>query len=515
MTDSRDSLLAECSRLMAAGRWNEATSRLEQALVAAPTDVLIAFSLATAYRQSAELEKAEALFARLHAALPDMPEAVIGLAQSRAEQGRQEDAAHLLRAFLIRNPAASAAVESALGTILLKSGHPTMAVTGFERAARLAPSAQTLGNLAEIKSLHRHFDAAEPLYKQALALAPELPSLRLNYAVHLLSQGKVRDGWVAFEARLCPEIPDAPIRKIPLERWDGTKPENRHILVASEQGLGDEIRFSALLPALAARARKVTVECDPRLVPIFARSFPDLEVRSFSRVKRAGHGQYSYGWLPAEDGPDCYIDLGSLPLMLNWPYEAPDNKNGFLRPLPDRVRQMRSILSDASDETAQAPGEHMRLVGLSWASSANHFGRAGNYPPLPLWKDLLCLPNVRFVSLQHDPSGVETRNLAEMSGREVLHLPDLDLRNDLESLAALEAALDLVLSIGNATGALAGAIGTPVIELVSTPGWVPLIGERDCFIGATRRVAQTAPGSWEQPLERAFTLAKCMTGTSR
>ncbi|WP_420405618.1 hypothetical protein [Nisaea sp.] len=498
MPESRDSLLADSRRLMTEGRWNEACARLEQGLAAAPADLLIAFTLATAYRLSGSGEKAAELFARLHTALPDMAEAAVGLAQCRADLGAPKEACRVLRRFAARNPA-TAQTYTALGEICLKSGDNDAVVDAFARATALAPTATHHGNLAEALSIRREFAPAELQYRKALELAPDTPALRLNYAVHLLSQGKVREGWRAFEARLDPRLPDAPARNLSLPRWDGSCLTARHLLVVSEQGLGDEIRLAALLPELAGRARLVTVECDPRLVTLFQRSMPEIRFHAFSRIKRGGRGHYAYGWLPAEDGPDCYIELGSLALRLERPLALPERESGFLHPDPGIAWTLRDRLRE---KAGSGP-----LIGLSWTSSARQFGRATNYPPLDAWRDLLALPDASFVSLQHDNAAHDAARLAELTGRTVLQLDGLDLRNDLESLAALASNLDLMLSVGNATAALAGAVGTPTVELLSTPGWVPLIEDRDSFLAANYRCTQTVPGDWSSPIERARELA--------
>lgn len=498
MPDSRDSLIADCRHLMGEGKWNEARARLEQALAANPTDVLIAYTLATAYRLSGASDRARTIFGSLNAALPEMSEAATGLALVDADLGRAQAALDLLQRFAIRHPGV-AQVYATAGEIALKSSHFDSVIPAFSRAVMLAPTAAQHGNLAEVLSLRHSFQDAERHYRHALELDPDSPSLRLNYAVHLLSQGKVRDGWQAFEARLDPRIPDAPVRTLSLPRWDGSGLSDRHLLVVSEQGLGDEIRLASLLPDLLDAAGAVTVECDPRLVSLFARAMPKLRAKPYSRVKRAGHGHYTYGWLPEKDGPDCYIELGSLPLRLNLPLRDPKNAAGYLRPQPDLANEIGKEL--------RAKARSRRLVGLSWLSGAQQFGRATNYPPLTVWRDLLDLPDVGLVSLQYGVAEADVRALSELAEREILNLEHLELRDDLESLAALGSCLDLVLSVGNATAALTGAVGTPTIELLSTPGWVPRIGEQDTFLGANLRCAQTRQGDWSGPVTRARSLA--------
>ncbi|MEP2876634.1 tetratricopeptide repeat protein [Nisaea sp.] len=498
MLESRDSLLADCQQLMANGKWNEARSRLENAFATSPSDVLIAYTLASACRISGAADRAAQLFQAIHTALPDMAEAATGLAFSLAELNRATEATNILRQYLVRHPEQASAY-GALAEIWMKSGFFAAVTRGFKATAILAPTADNLGNLAESISLQRSFELAEQCYQRALAEAPGSAKLQMNYAIHLLTQGKTDEGWKYFEARLHPDVADAPIRTLSLPRWDGNALADKHILVVSEQGLGDEIRLAAMLPELVRKARALTVECDPRLVTLFKRSMPSVDFHAFSRIKKSGRGYYTYGWLPGDGGPECYIEIGSLPLMLGHGLTMPENVGGFLVP--------SITLQDEIGDKLRASAKGRPLVGLSWASSARQFGRATNYPPPESWRRLLDLPEICLVSLQYGEAARAVKEMEEATGHMIIQLEELDLRDDLEALAALEASLDLVLAVGNATAALSGALGTKTLELLASPGWVPLLNDRDSFLGATHRVAQKQLGDWIYPVERVRELA--------
>jgi ADP-heptose:LPS heptosyltransferase len=51
----------------------------------------------------------------------------------------------------------------------------------------------------------------------------------------------------------------------------GDPVNRRHILVITEQGLGDCIMFARYLPLLAGQGARITVACSPPLRPIFER----------------------------------------------------------------------------------------------------------------------------------------------------------------------------------------------------------------------------------------------------
>lgn len=58
--------------------------------------------------------------------------------------------------------------------------------------------------------------------------------------------------------------------------WDGRPFDGRDVLVRCYHGLGDTLMFSRFLPLLRARAARVTVEMQPRLLPLF-RGFPGID----------------------------------------------------------------------------------------------------------------------------------------------------------------------------------------------------------------------------------------------
>jgi ADP-heptose:LPS heptosyltransferase len=90
-------------------------------------------------------------------------------------------------------------------------------------------------------------------------------------------------------------------------------------------------------------------------------------------------------------------------------------------------------------------------------------------------KDLvksLQAPGVRFVNLQYGDVSAEIEALERDEGIQVLQCPGLDTTDDLDGLAALIEACDEVVSIGNATAHLAGALGkNTTVLLPKAPSW--------------------------------------------
>ncbi len=92
------------------------------------------------------------------------------------------------------------------------------------------------------------------------------------------------------------------------------------LLVTAEQGVGDHLMFASMFPELVAEAprtgRHVILECDPRLVPLFARSFPDATVKPQQLQTVGGVTTAQYGWLKTCGGANIATEMGSLPRHL-------------------------------------------------------------------------------------------------------------------------------------------------------------------------------------------------------
>lgn len=505
--EARDSLLRACSALAGQGRWNEAIARLAAAFGEEPADPMAAFTLATYRRFAGDLDGAIRLYRSLAAGLPASSDIALALARTLIEKGEPAQALRALAPHALAAPQ-NAALLATAGEAQLADGKPAAALALFRRAAVLAPEdGEIRANLAEVLSRERHYAEAERQFRAALRLLPGKATLHFNYAIHLFCTGRVAEGWQAYEARLAPDYPDAPVRHLSLPRWAGEPLTGRHVLVLSEQGLGDEIRFGALLGDLARRARRLTVETDPRLVRLYGAALPGARVHAFSRVKRGARPHFSYGWLGADDPPECYIEVGSLAPLLGAGIAEPASPEGYLSPLPDRQAEMERRIAPLAAGRAR--------VGLVWTSAVVTPRRARSYGPVEVWASLLSLPDASFFALQYGAVEDQVAALAEAGGAPVHFFADLDLRADLETLAAYEASLDLVVAVPTATSALAAAVGTPTIEIVPYPDWVPSVGGRDAFLGQARRIVPEANGDWPAAMAAVRPLAEAALAARR
>ncbi|WP_042695116.1 tetratricopeptide repeat protein [Azospirillum sp. B506] len=340
-----------------------------------------------------------------------------------------------------------------LADLRQRQGRLDAALKGWGRALALEPLRAewryNSGNALHAAGRPAEADAA---YRRAVEDDPTLTLAAFNRGYAALARGDLDIGWTGLEARFAAgqALPD---RRFRIPAWDGGDLTGKTLLVWREQGVGDELMYSACYPDLIARilsgAGRVIVECEPRLAALIARSFPQATVRA------------------ATEDPtdaDCHIPAGSLPLRLGWGVSGFAKQGGWLRAEEAAVERWR----DWSGGSGSA-----LTVGLCWRSSLRGALRDANYAPLTDWAPILTLPGLRLVNLQYDECEAELANAERRFGI-AIHRPPLDLKNDLDGAAALTAALDLVVSAGTSVAEMAGALGVPVWRIGPAGDWTAL-----------------------------------------
>src|SRR3546814_15250656 len=96
----------------------------------------------------------------------------------------------------------------------------------------------------------------------------------------MMSLGRLGEAWPQYRTRMNVRSSDprGAAFSARLPPWDGVVRPGQRLLVWGEQGVGDQVLFGGMLPGLLASGADIVFGCDPRLVPLFARSIPGLRV---------------------------------------------------------------------------------------------------------------------------------------------------------------------------------------------------------------------------------------------
>lgn len=373
-----------------------------------------------------------------------------------------------------------------LGRAYQKLHEPERALACFEAALRLRADDAELYDFrgSMVQELGRLPEAFAD-FERALVLRPDFPLALFHRAMARLLAGDFERGWDDYELRRLSA--DQAQATAGLPRWDGSAPEKRTLLITREQGLGDEIMFASILPQLLAQAGRCILECDPRLVALFRRSFPGATI----------FGTEPGGGLPpsiARSSIDAVIEAGSLPGMYRRRLADFPRHQGYLRADADAVSRWRARLA------ALGPG---LKVGLSWTGGVQRTRRALRSLSLEQLLPLLRTRGARFVSLQYTADArSDVEALRARHGIEVTHWPEAI--DDYDQTAALVCALDLTVSVCTSLVHLCGALGRPAWVLAPlSPEWrYGASGESMPWYPSVRLFRQTAYAQWTPVIDQ-------------
>lgn len=375
-------------------------------------------------------------------------------------------------------------VHKKIGDAHRMQGAQERAVAAYRRAVALRPGyADALHELGGLLRAERDLAGALACFREAQASEPDHPRAGFAEALVLLLQGNFRAGWAAYECRWKSIDHATPMRLYLQPAWQGQSIDGA-LLLWPEQGVGDEIMFSALLPDVVRTGMRCILECDPRLQPLFARSFPQVEVIS---DREAAHD-------PAR-GIAAQLPIGSLPSFYrNHRTEFSSAISPYLLADPGRREHYRSRYADAR-----------KAVGLAWYSDNVKTGKDRSID-LPILKPLFAASELRWVSLQYGEHEWLNEQITA-AGVPVFLDPEVDQLQSLDEFAAQVAAMDLVVTIDNTTAHLAGALGVPVwLLLPFAPDWrwPHATDGRSPWYPSMRIFQQPTRGHWGSVVTQVF-----------
>ncbi|HEV8004125.1 MAG TPA: tetratricopeptide repeat protein, partial [Planctomycetaceae bacterium] len=428
------------------GKTTESLAAFRRALELNPTSPGMQFNLGNALKDASEFSAAAAEFRRVLAQEPTRAEAWSGLGD--ALRGMEEFAeARRCHERAIELAPRSADVHYNLGLMHRDEGQLSRAAECFLKAACLRPDfSDAHANLANTYEDLGHLPQALVAFDRALRLKPDAPLIQFNRSLALLRQGDLAQGWPAYEWRW---RHNGKPRVFSEAEWTPALDPTATVLIYSEQGIGDEVMFASCFGEVISRSGRCLIECEPRLLKLFARSFP-----AATFFPRAGQIDPRTAGVPHWDSQ---IASGSLPRLLRPRLDAFPTHAGYLVPDSEKVRQWR--------DRFERLGVGL-TVGIAWRGGKDPATRRRRSTTLAQWASLFRIPGVAFVNLQYGDCTAELEQTRRDFAANLHDWPDADPLSDLDNQAAQIAALDLVISVDNATVHLAGALNIPVWTLL-------------------------------------------------
>ncbi|MBF0449673.1 MAG: tetratricopeptide repeat protein [Candidatus Magnetomorum sp.] len=369
------------------------------------------------------------------------------------------------------------------GMALKEKGHYDQALKVFQQLLETNPDhIQSYINMGTIFREMGLYSPAMIYYEKALQLKPDDAEAQRNRSLLLLVQGDLKNGFDAYEFRWMADGVQVK-RNLKPPQWDGTDLTDRHIFVWGEQGMGDELLFASMFPDLLQKAGQVSIECAPGLLPLFIRSFPQAVV--VPSCKDSARDPHLF------PEADCHRPAGSLFRFLRTSPDQFPQHNGYLKADEKKVKMLCEQYLNAN---------HLLKVGISWAGD-----RDNDHPAqLESWKPILSCPNIQFFNLQYGDCQEEIDRIQEQLNISIFNDPDIDPLKSIDDQAAQIQVMDLVISIGNTTAQLAGALGKPVwVLLPVSSDWHWFSNRTDSpWFPSMRLFRQPQLGDWESVIQQ-------------
>jgi tetratricopeptide (TPR) repeat protein/ADP-heptose:LPS heptosyltransferase len=446
---------------------------------------------------------------------PNISEAYFGLAKAQYEEGQLEAALENCKATNATRPDLEEVFDM-MGTIQLALGDLDAALVSFKKVLTINPNSKRahnnlgvayykLGDLDASIEAHKisvrvnpdsslcHFNLASMFkhandvnsaiecYDRAIQLEPDYVKAHWNLAVSHLYNKNFQEGWAKYEWRW-KALPNMEFLQTYKQIWNGEK--NKCVFLWAEQGIGDEIMFSSIIPELGVLCARLIIQVDDRLIPLFRRSFPnDIDFRP--RTSRVPETEYDY-----------HIPIGSLPRFFR--QSAKDFEaisRGWLAASQFKTNELREKLTKDGSE---------RIIGISWNSTKPREGAEHKVISLTQLAKKLHAPKTKLVNLQYGDVRNELLELKEKTNIEVAQLHEINNRDDIDGLASLIMACDKVVSISNATIHLAGALGKKSDVLIAFSGdWRWGDAQHSAYwYNSVRVCRQTSFDNWESSIEQ-------------
>lgn len=227
--------------------------------------------------------------------------------------------------------------------------------------------------------------------------------------------------------------------------WDGQPLSGGKLVITpmryDRQSLSYPIQYASMIGQASERAPGCIVYLDPRLISLFARSFPKADFRSQDAMPDD----------PCSGGA-LHASLDQLPALFATSSETILALHQPLIADPERTAELRR---------RYAPEDRL-LIGLAWGSTNTR----KDVPSFAQWATALSNMPGTFISLQYGDTDPALKRMQDLGGPAIISDPKIDQMVDMDAFAAQLAATDVVLTISNTGAHLAGAMGRPSVVLL-------------------------------------------------
>ncbi len=300
---------------------------------------------------------------------------------------------------------------------------------------QFAPAHRNLG------TLHNHLgnhNQAEKSLKYSLSIDPNDVSKNFLLSEVLLAQNKFSEAWFYYEYRWI-DVGGAETKvkpKFTKPMWTPSIGYKIRLVIWAEQGLGDMILFSSILPELLKKFDKLYLLIDHRLCQILNESIPGINAIDFSKPI-------------TEDFFDYQLPLCSLGLHFR------NNLNSFNSQKP---------LLNIIKKNHHNKKKKFRC-GVSWQSKGGLKSDKKNIG-IEALQEIFKIKDIEFFDIQYTKDNHDTLKFKKDNKIDFQKPKDLDVFNDIYGLINFIDSCDFVISTSNTNAHLSASLGKPTYMLL-------------------------------------------------
>ena len=321
-----------------------------------------------------------------------------------------------------------------------------------------------------------NFEMSEVYYKKSLNLGDQ-DEVRIYLGEAQLSQSKFAEGWKNYTYYAF-KLKNNFFSNATIPLWNPNLGYG-DILIWGQYGLGEQILYSSILPDVIKKFKKVSFMVEKRLVEIMSRTYNQIEILEYKND----------------------IDFSSFD------YHLPITSLGlYFRKSLNDFKNHHQILKV---ENQQFISRKNLRCAISWKSTNPEFGilKSLDFNSFVAVIKMLKSMNVEIYNIQYTDENEDIDRIKSEYNIDIISPENINVKNDIDSLAKFINDCDFVISISNTNAHLSAAINKKTYLLLSKGVgtlwyWENELDGKNFWYPSISKLQQKNSGDWSHVINQ-------------